>query len=220
MRAEVVTLRLQKICGQAVGGVAVEIAECRRHRGCGHAVCNCCGRDLAPCGNQLFHCTLEIRIKQEVRQLRVIIIRFLDLAQENAADDAAAAPHERDAAVVEVPAVGLCRRAHEGVALCVGDDLGGIQRLTDGLDHLGLVAGEGRDRAGVFLRRFDALCLHRRQAAREHSFADERQRDAFIQRRDARPLARALLTGGVEDLFYDGLTVGVLVRENIACDLN
>ena len=55
MRAEVIALRLQKVCGQAVGGVAVEIAECRRHCRRGHTIRNCRGRDLAPRGNEFFH---------------------------------------------------------------------------------------------------------------------------------------------------------------------
>ena len=69
-------------------------------------------------------------------QLRVLVEGFLDLAQEHAADDAAAAPHQGDAAVVEVPVVFLGRGAHEHVALRVGDDLRRIERLPDVLDEL------------------------------------------------------------------------------------
>ena len=72
----------------------------------------------------------------------------------------------------------------------------------------------------ILFRSFYALVFHGGQAARKHRFADERQRNALVQRCNARPLARALLTGGVENLFHDGLAVGVLIGQNVAGDLN
>ena len=102
----------------------------------------------------------------------------------------------------------------------VGDDLGGIERLPDGLDHFRFVAGEGRNRAGVFFRCFDALILHRRQAARKDRFSDQRQRNAFVQCSDTCPLAGALLACGVENLLDDGLTVCIVICQNVAGDFN
>ena len=58
------------------------------------------------------------------------------------------------------------------------------------------------------------------QAASEDCFSDERQRHAFVQRRDTCPFSGTLLPGGVENFLDDGLTIRVLVRENIAGDLN
>ena len=220
VRAEIIALRLQQIRRQAVGGVAVKIAECCRHGRRGNAVLHSCRRDLAPRGDEFFHRLLEIRVEQEVTKLRIFVIRFLDLAEEDRADDAAAAPHEGNAAIVEIPAVGLGSRAHEGVALCVGDDLGRIQRLPDGFDHLGFVACKGRDCACVFLRCLDALVFHGGQAARKHGFADERQRNALVQRGDPRPLAGAFLPSSIENFLDDRLPVGVLIGQNIAGDLN
>ena len=72
----------------------------------------------------------------------------------------------------------------------------------------------------ILFRSFYALVFHGGQAACEDRFADERQRNALVQRRNARPFARALLTGGVENLFHDGLAVGVLIGQNVAGDLN
>ena len=51
----------------------------------------------------------------------------------------------------------------------------------------------------------DPLVLHRREAPGEHRLADQRDGHPQVQRRDARPLARALLAGGVEDLLHQGL---------------
>lgn len=81
--SEIVALRLQKVCGQAVGGVAVKIAERCRHRGRRNAVLHGCRCDLAPRRNELLHGFLEIRVEQEVAELRIVIIRFFDLAEED-----------------------------------------------------------------------------------------------------------------------------------------
>ena len=83
---------------------------------------------------------LEEGIEHQVRELRVLVEGFFDFAQEHAADDAAAAPHEGDAAVVQVPFVLFRGGAHEHVALGVGDDLGGVEGLADVFDELGAVA--------------------------------------------------------------------------------
>ena len=77
-----------------------------------------------------------------------------------------------------------------------------------------------RNVAIIFLRRLDALVFHGGQAARKHGFADERQRNALVQRCNARPLAGAFLPGSVEDFLDDGLAVGVLIGQNVAGDLN
>ena len=49
---------------------------------------------------------------------------------------------------------------------------------------------------------------------------DERERYAVVERRDGRPLAGALLTGGVTDLVEQRVTVGVLVLEDVGRDLD
>ena len=72
----------------------------------------------------------------------------------------------------------------------------------------------------ILFRSFYALVFHGGQAARKHGFADERQRDALVQRCNARPLAGAFLPGSVENFLDDRLTVGILVGEDIAGDLN
>ena len=60
----------------------------------------------------------------------------LDVAQEDAADDAAAAPHQRDAAHVQVPALVLLRGAQQHVTLRVADHLGAVERAANILDEL------------------------------------------------------------------------------------
>ena len=45
----------------------------------------------------------EELVAEEVLELRVLVVGLLDVAQEDAPDDAAAAPHQRDRAVVQLP---------------------------------------------------------------------------------------------------------------------
>ena len=132
---------------------------------------------------------LEVGVKEQVAEFGVLVVGFFDLAQKCAADYAAAPPHEGYAAVVQIPAVGLCRRAHKGIALRVGDDLGGIQSLADIFDKSGLVAGNGMIGSGEELAGFHTLALHGGEAAGEYRLAYEGQRHALVQRGDACPLA-------------------------------
>ena len=53
-----------------------------------------------------------------------------------------------------------------------------------------------------------------------HTIGPMRAGHDFVQRCDARPLAGALLTGSIENLFHDGLTIRVFIGKNIAGDLN
>ena len=221
MGAEVVALGLQQVRRQPPAAVAVVVAERggdRRRREPeldGHA------HDAAPAGLGALDLAREERIEQQVRQLGVLVEGALDLAEEGGADDAAAAPHERDAAVVEVPPVRFRGRAHELVALGVADELRGVERLLEVVHEALLVARED-GALGAFEHGGggDALLLDRGEAAREHGLADERQRHAFVERGDGRPLARALLPSGVEDLVHDGLSGLGLVAEDVAGDLD
>src|SRR6266853_922155 len=74
----------------------------RRHR---NAALHRGGHDVAPPFLATLDFAAEIIIEQQVHQLWIVVEGFLDLAEEPAANDAAAAPHQRDAAVVEVPLV-------------------------------------------------------------------------------------------------------------------
>ena len=82
-------------------------------------------------------------IKQQVLEVRVGSVRLCDILEEDGADDAATAPHERDLGLVEFPGVLLGRVLDEHEALRVRDDLGGVQRLLQVVDELLLVAAEG-----------------------------------------------------------------------------
>ncbi len=90
MRAKVVALSLREVRGQALGAVAVVIAQRRRERRRGNAVQHGLGYDLAPICLSLFDLLAKERVEQEVVEIRRIVKRFFYLAKEYAADDAAA----------------------------------------------------------------------------------------------------------------------------------
>ena len=160
-------------------------------------------------------------VKEQVLELGVLLKRLGDVTEEDAADDAAAAPHERDAGVVERPVVLLGRLAHEHEALGVGDDLGCVEGLLEVVDELLLVALERLERrATEDLGRRHALVAQGGQAAREDGLADQGDGHAEVERVDRGPLAGALLAGDVGDLGHERLAVIVVVLEDVGGDLD
>ena len=90
-------------------------------------------------------------------------------------------------------------RRHLLEALRIGDDLGGVERVADGVD-IGLAAaccGRGRVRRTASRPR-RAACGGR-EGAGEDRLGDRGQRHAEIERRLGRPAAGALLLGLVDD---------------------
>ena len=59
----------------------------------------------------------EELVAEEVLQLRVLVVGLLDVPEEDGADDAAAAPHQRDRAVVQLPREQLRGLAQQHEAL-------------------------------------------------------------------------------------------------------
>lgn len=82
----------------------------------------------------------EELIEKQVLEVGILVKGLLDVAQELAANDAAAAPHQRDAAVVELPVEAFGRLLEQHEALRVRDDLGGVERLANRLDERGTIA--------------------------------------------------------------------------------
>ena len=67
---------------------------------------------------------------------------------------------------------------------------------------------------------FHPLLLHGGQAPSEDRLADEGQRHALVQGRDAGPLAGALLACGVPDVLHQGRAVLVLEAQDVPGDLD
>ena len=159
--AEVVALGLEQICGEAFGAVAVEEGEGGAEGGNGDAALSGDGDDVAPAFLAVTDFAFEIGVQQERLEARMFVVGILDFAEEGAADDAAAAPHHGDAAVVEVPVVFLGGGAQEHKALCVADNFGGIKRATDVLDEFRPLAGNGGFWAADFFAGLHALVFLR-----------------------------------------------------------
>jgi len=147
--------------------------------------------------------------------------KTLDFPQELAANNASAAPHQRDAAKVQIPAMLLGRGLQQHIALRVRDDLGAVKRPPHILNKGSSVANRSLARRPLQnLRRFYALFLQRRQAARKDRFADQSQRLTQIERADRRPLARALLAGRIQNLIDNRLAVFVLLGKDVPGNLD
>ncbi|MPM20211.1 hypothetical protein SDC9_66640 [bioreactor metagenome] len=218
--AEVVPLGLQQVRGQKFAGVAVEVGQAGAHGGYGDAVSDGGRGHVPPGGKEVLHEILEVGVEDEVGEPGVPVEGFLDLPEEDAADDAPRPPDEGDAAVVELPVVGLRGRPEEGIPLGVGNDLGGKKGLPDFFQKFVPVAVEGGLFPGKFRGGGHPFVLHGGEAPGEDGLADEGEGNPFVQGRDAHPLACPLLPGGVEDLVHQGKTVHVFVGEDVPGDLD
>src|SRR5262245_24451400 len=105
--AEVVALRLEEIGRQAARAVAVVVSQRATHGRHGNAVGGGRADHATPAALRPADLAGEEGVHEQVDELGVAIERLLDLPQEGASDDAPAAPHERDAAVVELPVARL-----------------------------------------------------------------------------------------------------------------
>lgn len=136
-------------------------------------------------------------------------------------DDATTSPHLGDTTVVQVPSVFLGGFSEQDESLGVRDDLGGVKGLLEVIDELLLVAGEGLSfRAGEGLGSSDSFILDGGQASRENGFTDQSDGATQVEGVDGGPLSGTLLTGLVEDLGDNGLSIVVLLSEDVSSDLD
>jgi hypothetical protein len=136
-------------------------------------------------------------------------------------DDATTSPHLGDTAVVQVPSVFLGGLSEEDESLGVRDDLGGVQGLLEVIDELLLVAGEGLSLgAGNGLGSSDSFVLDGGQASGKDGFTDQGDGATQVEGVDGGPLSGTLLAGLVEDLGDDGLSVVVVLSEDVSSDLD
>ena len=121
------------------------------------------------------------------------------------------APHQGDAAIVQVPAVLGRGHLQQLEALGVGADLAGIERLADVLDEAPPCRRRTRasGRSGSWLAATRSSLRADRKRAKTAS-AISGSRRAHVQRALAGPLAGALLPGRVQD-HVDQRLAGLLV---------
>ena len=105
--AKVVALRLQQVCRQVLGAVAVVEAECGAEGRGRDAPQRALADGVAPARLRLVDGLIEEIVEQQVLQVRVLAVRGRDVLEEDGADDAAATPHKSDRGFVELPAVFL-----------------------------------------------------------------------------------------------------------------
>lgn len=217
---KIVPLRLQQICGQGGRAIAIVEAQGRGQSGHRYAPEEGIGHHLTPRALALLNGALEEVVEQQIRERRLAGVRILDVAQKDAAYDAAAAPHQCDAAIVETPVVLLGCLAHQHEALGIADDLRAVERVLDAIQvfldvrHAGLAAGSFQHATGR-----NALILQSGEAAREDGLADQCDGHAVLQRRYRCPFARALLASCVAYAIQQ-ISLAVLEVQYIPCDLD
>ena len=103
--AEIVALGLKQVGRQPLVPIAVIEDQCTADRRCGDALLDGRGDHSPPGALSLDHGAFEERVEQQVFQVALLIVGFLDLAEKGRANDATAAPDGGDGPVVEVPVV-------------------------------------------------------------------------------------------------------------------
>src|SRR5437763_13258621 len=117
VRAEVITLSLQQVGGKACRAVAVVKGKRGRERGRGNAVLDGADDGATPPFLIIIQQAAEEVVQKQIFEITVLIEGFLDFSEEPAANDTATAPHQRDAAKVQVPALlpGGLAQEHEAL---------------------------------------------------------------------------------------------------------
>src|SRR5262245_42746213 len=103
MGAEVVALGLEEVGGESLAAITIVGGQGGVHGRQGGAGGERRGGGAAPARLAAFDLAAEIRIEQEIGELRIAVERLLDLAEERTANDATAAPHQRHASLVDLP---------------------------------------------------------------------------------------------------------------------
>ena len=144
---EVVALGLEQIGGKTFAAVAVEVGQSAAEGGYRYTVSDGGGDYASPGFLAGLDRLSEVGGEEEVGQIMVAVESILDAAEELGADDAAAAPHEGDAAVVEMPVVFGSGHGEELEALGIRADFGGVEGATDVFDERVPIAVKTRLRA-------------------------------------------------------------------------
>ena len=171
---------------------------------------------------RVFDRRFKVGREEQVFKVRVLVERLFNPFEEDGANDAAAAPKERDATQVERPAELFSDGAKLGEPLRVTADFRRVKRLFDLVNELGAVAGvTDVRRAGKNAARGDAFGFERRNRPSVNRFRNERTRDAEVERVLAHPLPGALGARRVEDNVDEAVfRFRIDDGENVAGDLD
>jgi hypothetical protein len=179
---------------------------------------------------------VEEVVEKQVLEFGVAAVRLGDVLQENGANDAATAPHERNLGLVQLPLVLLgglldgqygsglisgCTCAldqHE--TLGVRNNLRRVQSLLEVVDDGLAVSREAWAGSIKNTGSTSTLSLERTQATSEDCLTDQGDGHSEVQSVDSGPLAGTLLASGIHDLLNNGNTIVVVLVHDIASDLD
>lgn len=130
--AKIVTKGLKEVGGENGGTVAVKEGKGGAEGRGGDSRDNSVGDGAPPAGLSLFKGLEEEGVEEQILESRVLVKGLLDIAEELAADDATASPHEGDASIVEIPLLCYSSFPEEHEALGIRNDLGSVEGLLFG----------------------------------------------------------------------------------------
>lgn len=107
VRAEVVTLGLEKVGREVLGAVAIEPRQRSRESRRRDTQQRRLSDNVSPSGLRLVDGLVEEVVEKQVLEIRVVSVSRRDVLQEHRADDAATSPHQSNRGLVELPSVQL-----------------------------------------------------------------------------------------------------------------
>src|SRR5581483_8177140 len=111
VRTKEISLGLQQIRRQTLAPIPVVKRKRSREGRCWNSETYCVNNGFTPRSLIFVQRLAEKVIKQQVGQFRVFVVCLFDLAKKTASNDAASAPHKRNAAHVQIPSLFLGRFA-------------------------------------------------------------------------------------------------------------
>ena len=136
VRTEEITLSLDQSGWQALCTQGIVVGERGRKYRCWQTQLGSGDDNATPWIDEIGKLTLEVRVQNQSRQLRIGVISFADTIQEFRTDDAAAAPNGREIAWVNIPVVLVRTSLDEVKALGVSNQLGSIKCAADVFDKV------------------------------------------------------------------------------------
>src|SRR5215469_16975849 len=193
--AKIVSQTLKQVGGPARAAQSVVIAQRGREGRDRNAMFHRQPDDLAPGALGLQHGVPEIILQDEVGNAPFGLVGRHDPVKEAGSDDAPATPDGGDLAEPQIPGVFFGSRGHLLEALSISDDLGGVERVANGVDVAGLRLAAGSGLARQLLLGFGAEGALARENAGVNGFGDASQRHTKIKSVAGGPAASAFLLG-------------------------
>lgn len=195
---EVIAHRLNHVGLRMMGGQPQEIIQCSREYGHGQSFFQHDTHRFLPYGKSLRHFQTEMPVEQHVRQSRCTVISLGNIVQESRADDAAGTPQQSDGRKVQVPFIGVTRRAHQCKSLCIPHQTSRIKSGLQRSNSILIIINRMILNVHIMFGHQHTQALFRRQITCKHSLGNYIERSIKLQRIDNAPTPCTLLSGSIQ----------------------